>query len=186
MISQWSDQSIDWRTVAAWTIENHISAIHDKWDTELFRSDKQRIGELLKSIGYRPLFARLVMRRDTLEITIRNRGNAPCYLDRRLQLTIDGQEIANEVNLKGLLPGDHVFKITSDKLTGARQITLGFVDSQGNADIQLAQPNTPQNLLTVDLTRPSRAVAKSVAGVSDPDAPPIKTRPHRGRLQMAT
>ncbi|MBX9790984.1 MAG: family 16 glycosylhydrolase [Pirellulales bacterium] len=161
IISQWASYGYDWNTVAQWTINNHISAIHGKTDN-LSSALKSQISALLLKIGYRPLIAGLSLSGNALSVTIRNNGNAPAYVDRYLRIVADGTTINTTVNLKGLLPGDSQFTITNDKFLTAGTLALGFVNSAGVADIQLAQSGTTANMLSV--TIPRSAVTASITG----------------------
>ena len=160
VISQWSSFGYDWNTVAQWTIDNHISAIHDKTDS-LSAALKSQISALLLKIGYRPLIAGLSQSGNALSVTVRNNGNAPAYVDRYLRIVADGTTINTAVNLKGLLPGDSQFTITNDRFLTAGTLSLGFVNSAGVADIQLAQTGTTGNMLSVTIPRSSVTAAVS-------------------------
>ena len=161
MISQWASYGYNWNTVAQWTIDNHISAIHGKTDN-LSASLQSQISALLLKIGYRPLISGLSLSGNALSVTIRNNGNAPAYVDRFLRIVADGTTISTNVNLKGLLPGESQFTITNDKFLTAGTLSLGFVNSSGVADIRLAQTGTTNNLLVV--TVPRSSITAAIAG----------------------
>lgn len=161
VISQWTSMGYNWNTVAQWTIDNHISAIHDKTES-LSAALKSQISALLLKIGYRPLISGISLSGNALTITIRNNGNAPAYVDRFLRIVADGTTISTNVNLKGLLPGESQFTITNDKFLTAGTLSLGFVNSSGVADIQLAQTGTTNNMLSVTIPRSS--ITAAIAG----------------------
>ena len=158
VISQWASMGYNWNTVAQWTIDNHISAIHDKTET-LSAALKSQLSALLLKIGYRPLISSISLDGNALTVTIRNNGNAPAYVERFLRIVADGTPISTNVNLKGLLPGESQFTITNDKFLTAGTLSFGFVNSSGVADIQLAQTGTTNNLLVVTIPRSSITAA---------------------------
>jgi archaellum component FlaF (FlaF/FlaG flagellin family) len=162
VISQWASLGFNWNTVAQWTIDNHISAIHDKTEN-LSAALKSQISALLLKIGYRPLISGISVNGNALTVTIRNNGNAPAYVDRFLRIVADGTTISTNVNLKGLLPGESQFTITNDKFLTASTLSLGFVNSSGVADIQLAQTGTTNNMLVVTVPR-STTVTAAIGG----------------------
>ncbi|MGE0537579.1 MAG: family 16 glycosylhydrolase [Pirellulales bacterium] len=163
VISQWASYGYNWNTVAQWTIDNHISAIHGKVDN-LSAALKSQISALLLKIGYRPLIAGLALNGNALTVTLRNNGNAPAYVDRFLRIVADGTPINTTINLRHLLPGQSQFTITNSKFLTASTLSLGFVNSAGVADIQLAQSGTTNNMLVVQI--PQSSLAAAISGPS--------------------